>query len=205
MNTNLWNRWRYTLYAPLYDWIVRPFNSSRQRSIELLALKPGERVLLLGAGTGEDIRFIPTGVEITAIDITPAMVKQIRRKADELQRPVKAEVMDGQDLKLPSEVFDAVVLHLILAVIPDPFACIQEATRVLNAEGRIVVFDKFLPETQQTTLLRRLANVVTSFLFSDINRRLEPIIATAPLEKVREEPSAYARLGYKITLYHKPR
>lgn len=203
MNTNLWNRWRYTLYAPLYDWIVRPFNSSRQRSIELLDLKAGEHVLVLGAGTGEDIRFISKGIDITAIDITPAMVEQIRQKADQLQRPVKAEVMDGQALTFPNNSFDAVVLHLILAVIPDPVACIQEATRVLKAEGHIVVFDKFLPETQKSTVLRRLANVVTSFLFSDINRRLEPIAATVPLEKVREESSAYARLGYKITLYRK--
>ena len=131
------------------------------------------------------------------------MIEQIRRKADELQRPVKAEVMDGQALTFPDDSFDAVVLHLILAMIPDPIACVQEATRVLKAEGRIVVFDKFLPETQQTTLLRRLANVVTSFLFSDINRRLEPIIAPAPLEQFHEEPSAYACLGYKIALYRK--
>ena len=203
MNTNLWNRWRYTLYAPLYDWIVRPFNSSRQRSIELLALKPGERVLLLGAGTGEDIRFIPKDVEITAIDITPAMIEQIRRKANALQRSVHAEVMDGQDLKLPSGAFDAVVLHLILAVIPDPIACIQETTRVLRVGGRIVVFDKFLPEKQESTLARRLANLITVFAFSNINRKLEPIVATVPLEKVHEEPSAYARLGYKIALYRK--
>ncbi len=177
MNTNGWNRIRYTLYAPIYDRIVRSFNTSRKRSIQLLELKAGERVLLVGAGTGEDIQYIPEGVEITAVDITPAMVEHIRRKAVTLKRPVQAEVMDGQALELASESFDAVVLHLILAVIPDPIACIREAARVLKPGGRAVIFDKFLPEKEQPSLLRHLLNWITNFAFSNINRKLEPIAA----------------------------
>lgn len=204
MYTNRWNRIRYTLYAPIYDRIVRSFNTSRERSIQLLELKAGEQVLLVGAGTGEDLQFIPEGVEITAVDITPTMVEHIRRKAEILKRPVQASVMDGQALELPPERFDAVVLHLILAVIPDPIACIQEAARVLKPGGRVVVFDKFLPEKEQPSLPRRLANLIANFAFSDINRKLESIVATAPLNLRHEEPAVYGRFGYKIALYEKP-
>ncbi|MBE2193420.1 MAG: methyltransferase domain-containing protein [Anaerolinea sp.] len=203
MNTNGWNRIRYTLYAPIYDRIVRSFNTSRKRSIQLLELKAGERVLLVGAGTGEDIQYIPEGVEITAVDITPAMVEHIRRKAVTLKRPVQAEVMDGQALELASESFDAVVLHLILAVIPDPIACIREAARVLKPGGRAVIFDKFLPEKEQPSLLRHLLNWITNFAFSDINRKLEPIAAAVPIKLLHEEPTSYRRFGYKIALYQK--
>ncbi|MFQ3567662.1 MAG: methyltransferase domain-containing protein [Aggregatilineales bacterium] len=203
MNTNGWNRIRYTLYAPIYDRIVRSFNTSRKRSIQLLELKAGERVLLVGAGTGEDIQYIPEGVEITAVDITPAMVEHIRRKAVTLKRPVQAEVMDGQALELASESFDAVVLHLILAVIPDPIACIREAARVLKPGGRAVIFDKFLPEKEQPSLLRHLLNWITNFAFSDINRNLEPIAAAVPIKLLHEEPTSYRRFGYKIALYQK--
>lgn len=203
MNTNGWNRIRYTLYAPIYDRIVRSFNTSRKRSLQLLELKAGEAVLLIGAGTGEDIQFIPEEVEITAVDITPAMVEHIRRKARALKRPVQAAVMDGQALELPSESFDAVVLHLILAVIPDPIACIREAARVLKPDGRVVIFDKFLPENEQPSLQRYLANLIANFAFSDINRKLEPIAAAAPLNLRHEEPAVYGRFGYKIALYEK--
>jgi ubiquinone/menaquinone biosynthesis C-methylase UbiE len=203
VNTNGWNRIRYTLYAPIYDRIVRSFNTSRKRSIQLLELKAGERVLLVGAGTGEDIQYIPEGVEIAAVDITPAMVEHIRRKAVTLKRPVQAATMDGQALELASESFDAVVLHLILAVIPDPIACIRESARVLKPGGRAVVFDKFLPEKEQPSLLRRLANLLANFAFSDINRKLEPIAAAAPLKFLYEVPATYGRFGYKITLYQK--
>lgn len=192
------------LYVPIYDRVTKIFCSSRKRSIELLELKTGERVLLVGAGTGEDLQFIPEDVEIAAVDITPAMVEQIRRKARSLNRPIEAAVMDGQALELPSESFDAVVLHLILAVILDPIACIRESARVLKPGGRVVVFDKFLPEKEQPSLQRRLANLIANFAFSDINRKLEPIAAAAPLILLHEEPAVYGRFGYKIALYEKP-
>jgi phosphatidylethanolamine/phosphatidyl-N-methylethanolamine N-methyltransferase len=203
MNTNRWNRWRYTVYAPIYDRIVRSFNGSRKRSIELLALKEGEHVLLVGAGTGEDLQFIPANVEVTAVDITPAMVEQIRRKSAELGHSTQVLVMDAQALEFPSESFDAVVLHLILAVVPDPFACIQEAVRVVKPGGQIVIFDKFLPENQQPSLARRLINKIATILFSDLNRKLEPIMMTVPVKLIYAEATGYKRLGYKIALYHK--
>ncbi|MBZ0276885.1 MAG: SAM-dependent methyltransferase, partial [Anaerolineae bacterium] len=90
MNTNTWNRLRYSLYAPIYDRIVRPFGASRKRSVELLELQADEKTLIVGAGTGEDLQFIPEQVEITAIDITPAMIKQVRSKAAYLHRSVQA-------------------------------------------------------------------------------------------------------------------
>ena len=94
INTNRWNRIRYTAFAPLYD-RVASFGTQRRRSIELLDLKPGERVLIVGAGTGADLLYLPAGVEVVAGDITPAMVERVRRRAAGLRREVTADVMDG--------------------------------------------------------------------------------------------------------------
>ncbi len=58
INTNRWNRIRYTAVAPLYDHIAR-FGVHRRRSVELLAPQAGERVLIVGAGTGADLPFTP--------------------------------------------------------------------------------------------------------------------------------------------------
>lgn len=204
INTNRWNRLRYTLYAPLYDRIAAPFMAARRQSIQLLDLKAGEQVLLLGAGTGADLPFIPDGVDITAVDITPAMVERLRRRAEVLNRAVRAEVMDGQALDLSADTFDAVVLHLILAVIPDPVACMQEVVRVLKPGGRAVIFDKFLPDNQQPSFMRRTVNTITGFLFSDINRQFSPIIEDLAVVVEHEEPSvAFSRLGYRVVLLKK--
>jgi SAM-dependent methyltransferase len=137
----------------------RPAGGGR-RSIALLALHPGERVLIVGAGTGLDLPYLPRGVAITAVDLTPAMVEQTRHRAASLGLAVEADVMDAQRLAFPPASFDAVILHLVVAVVPDPVACLSEAARVLVPGGRAVVFDKFVPEGQRPSRRRRLANLV---------------------------------------------
>jgi hypothetical protein len=50
----MWNRLRYTAWAPAYDSIARAagFDAARRLSIDRLRLAPGHRVLIVGAGTG---------------------------------------------------------------------------------------------------------------------------------------------------------
>lgn len=198
MNPTRWNRIRYTLYTPVYDWVARWFAPYRRRSISLLKLQLGERVLLLGAGTGLDLPYLPEGVEITAVDITPSMVRELGKRARSRGLEVDARVMDGQQLAFPDNSFDAVVLHLILAVIPDPQACLREAERVTRPGGRLVVFDKFLPDRQEPSLVRRLANKLLRFLATDINRQMGPILAATGLKLVSQQPAA---LGGAFRVY----
>lgn len=48
LNTNTWNRIRYSLYVPFNDLIGNLFNIARRRSIQLLNLNSDQRLLLLG-------------------------------------------------------------------------------------------------------------------------------------------------------------
>lgn len=190
---NAWNRLRYTVYAPLYDQVAG-FGPQRHRAIELLDPRPGERILIAGAGTGADLPWLPDDVEIVAIDLTPAMVRRTEARAAALGKRVDAHVMDAHALELPPASFDAVVLHLILAVVPDPQAAIGEVARVLKPKGRIVVFDKFAREGHPASLLRRAANVVTHTLFSSITRHLEPLLEGAGFVVTHREPSLFGGL-----------
>jgi len=194
LNTNRWNRMRYTLWAPLYDHLAGVLQSRRRRSVQLLHLQPGESVLIVGAGTGLDLPLLPRGVSVTAVDITPAMVKRLRRRAGALEIPVDARVMDGQALAFPDGAFDAVILHLILAVIPDPYACIREAERVLRPGGRLVILDKFLPDDRSPSLARRVLNGITRILATDINRQVGPILAATRLRIEHQEPAGFGGL-----------
>lgn len=202
LNTNYWNKIRYTLYSPVYNLIGRVFLSSRQKAINLLAVRAGDKVLLVGAGTGLDLDFLPPTVLITATDITPAMVSRLARRGARLQLQVKAQVMDGQQLTLPDHAFDKIVLHLILAVIPDPVKCLQEAERVLKPGGQVVVFDKFLPPGKAPSKLRRWANVFTNFFFSDITRSFENLVALTNLKVILDEPANFNG-NFRIILLQK--
>jgi phosphatidylethanolamine/phosphatidyl-N-methylethanolamine N-methyltransferase len=191
INTNSWNRIRYTLYSPAYDLVGQVFSDSRQRSVRLLDIHRGDRVLLIGAGTGLDLPYLPKDISVTATDLTPAMVKRLAKRGQDLGLNLKALVMDGQKLDLPTDSYDRIMLHLILAVIPDPVACLREAERVLAYGGRIVVFDKFLPPGQKPGMLRRLTNNVTNFFFSDINRSIEEIVSRTNLRILRDEKADF--------------
>ena len=187
INTNSWNKFRYTLYAPGYDSIARVFEKSRKRSIESLEVNRGDSVLIVGAGTGLDLEFLPGNCDITATDLTPSMVDRIKKRSLELDLPVNALVMDGQKLDFQDESFDKVILHLILAVLPDPFACINEAVRVMKRGGTMVIFDKFVPKGRKLSLRRRIVNIFANLLASDITRDLESILQNSGLTVISDE------------------
>lgn len=75
------NRWRYGLYAPVYDWIAGIFSGHRKVAISALRLQAGQRVLLVGCGTGLDLNFVSAGVAVTGLDLTPGMVRRAEERA----------------------------------------------------------------------------------------------------------------------------
>ena len=201
-DTNIWHRVVYTLGAPVYNILTRGFRKRRRRSIEAAGIEPGERVLLVGAGTGLDLDFIPHEARITAIDITPAMLLRLRRRARRLGLAVDARVMDGRAMAFPDGAFDVVILHLILSVIPDPVRCATEVGRVLRRCGRAVILDKFVPDEGKPPLFNRVMNPVATFFGTRLDRRLGPLLAAAGLRIVRQKNVMMAGL-FKITLAQK--
>jgi len=198
----MWDRLRYTVWAPAYDAIAGAagFDAARRSSIDRLRLAPGDRVLIVGAGTGLDLDFVPSNVHVTAIDVTPAMLKQLERRAAGAGRSVTTHIMDARDLAFADASFDAVVMHLILAVMPQPERGVREAVRVLKPGGRIAIFDKFLRDQERPSLKRRLLNALAKPLFSDLNRRLGPLLAGTPLVIEQDEPVAFGGSYRVVTL-----
>lgn len=188
--TNRWNQFIYRLWAPIYDSTVNHFfMPGRKRAMELLDLKRGEKVLLVGVGTGADLPLLPSGVDATGIDLSPEMLAKARLKLGRCPASVKLIQGDAQALLMDEAPFDAVILNLILSVIPDGNACLQSALCALKSGGRVVVFDKFLPEDVTVSLFRKFINLFSTFLGTDINRRLSDLMRDCPCIITHDEPS----------------
>src|SRR5574343_1841929 len=178
----------YTLLAPVYDLaIARLTAGARRRSLQRLPATPG-RVLLPGIGPGLDIPDLPPGHHYTGLDLTPAMLRRATRRPGP---PVALTQGDAQCLPFAAASFDAVVLHLILAVVPEPLPCLQESARVLRPGGCLLIFDKLLPEGRPAPL-RRLLNPLSRRIATRLDVRFAPLLAACPGLVLESDQAALA-------------
>jgi len=190
MSSGLWARLRWDLYAPIYDAaIAGPTSTARRRSLALLDLRAGERVLVVGCGTGLDFCHLPSDVTVVAGDASPRMVRLAEERAARVGRHIEVRLMPADAFDEPDRSFDAVVLHLILAIVPDPDATLREVARVLRPGGRAVVFDKFMPYEGRPSLGRRFMELGTRAIGTSITRRLDTMVDDGEFLVERQEPS----------------
>jgi phosphatidylethanolamine/phosphatidyl-N-methylethanolamine N-methyltransferase len=201
--TNRWNRFIYHLWAPVYDATInRLFRPGRKRAMEMLDLQPGESVLVVGVGTGADLPLLPPGVRAVGIDLSTEMLAKARSKLPLPGRDVSLIQGDAQTLLVEQASYDALLLNLILSVIPDGKSCLRENLRALKPDGRVVVFDKFRPDDGKLTFGRRLLNVFSTLLGTDITRRLADILAGTGWVVAQEEASILHGM-YRVFLLKK--
>jgi ubiquinone/menaquinone biosynthesis C-methylase UbiE len=201
--TDRWNRFVYRLWAPIYDSTVNHFfMPGRRRALELLNLQPGERVLIVGIGTGADLPLLPAGVEAAGIDLSPEVLVKARLKLDRCLAAVNLIQGDAQALLVGEASFDAAILNLILSVVPDGNTCLRSALRALKPNGRAIIFDKFLLEGKAISPFRRFINLFSTLLGTDINRRLSDLMKDCPCKITHDEPSIAGGM-YRVLLLKK--
>lgn len=172
-----WWRHRYDLYAPMYDALTkRVFRHARQRSLALVDVELGQKWLLLGCGSGQDLALVPEQVTVIAADLSWPMLC----KARAYQRGLLVQ-MNAERVGLASQSMDVVVLHLILAVVPNPGALLAEVCRILKPGGQVIIMDKLLVPGQQPSRWRRCFNPIAKVIATDLCLSLESLLESLPL------------------------
>lgn len=133
---------QYNQCAPWYDLVegVPELLGVRTLRRRLLQRASG-KVLEVAVGTGKNLGYYPTSCQLTAVDLSPAMVAIARKRADALGRDVTLQVMDGEHLAFADRCFDTVVDALTLCTFPAPIAALREMARVCQPEGRILLLE----------------------------------------------------------------
>jgi len=95
------------------------------------------RVLDVACGTGTNFQYLPDGVDLFGIDISPEMLANAGKQLAEQGMDGTLREMDAQDLEFPDDSFDAVISALSTCTFPDPVAALREMNRVCKPEGTI--------------------------------------------------------------------
>ncbi len=180
-------RLSYSLIAPFYDLVIeRPLLEARARSLRGLPVDIPGRVLVSGAGTGLDLPLLPAMHSYVMLDFNAAMLSRARSRGVNLH--IDWVLGDSMALPFAGAQFDHAVLHLILAVVPQPEKCLSEAARVLKHGGTILVFDKFL-RPRQHAWLRRALNPLIRRLATRMDIVFEEVLREVPqLQVVSDMP-----------------
>ena len=97
--------------------------------------------LMVAAGTGNDFKFFPPDLTLTAIDISPKMLERAKPKADAYAGTIELRQMDVCNLDFPDAAFDTIVTACTFCSVPRPLAGLRELHRVLKPGGQLLMFE----------------------------------------------------------------
>ena len=129
LSTQQRQKWSDCLHAE----IARQFSDCAPESL---------RVLEVGTGPGFfAILLCELGYQVTAIDLTPAMLEEAKKNAGELAGKICWMEMNAEALEFEDASFDVVVSRNLTWNLPHPDKAYAEWTRVLKPGGLLLNFD----------------------------------------------------------------
>jgi SAM-dependent methyltransferase len=151
--------------ARIYEsWYHSSQGRAIDRSIEALSLalldpKPGERILDIGCGTGNQlIIFSKLGLDVSGIDASPHMIHKARER---LGQRCSLKTGTAEDLPFDDNEFDLAVFINSLEFFDDPLRALREAGRVANRK----VFVGVINSLSWNGLIKRIQGYFGDSLF----------------------------------------
>lgn len=145
----------------------------------------------LGSGVGANLRYLPAGARLIAIEPNPYMHARLRRAAR--RRGVELEIRSvvGERIDMPDASAETVISSLVLCTVSDPAAVLAEIRRILLPGGRFsfaehVVAKPRTPTRWSQRILRRPWAWV--FEGCSCERDLTSLIASAGFTSVDINP-----------------
>jgi SAM-dependent methyltransferase len=123
-----------------------------------LAPRPGDPWLDVATGTGAvALRAARLGAEVSALDLSPALVRTARRLSAKKGLAVRFDIGDAERLPYPDASFDIVSSAHGVVLATDHAAVARELARVCRIGGRLGL-TYWLPNQELERLMERIGN-----------------------------------------------
>ena len=179
----------YQNLAWIYDVVFGPaLHPGRVDAIRRMAIKPGDRLLEVGVGTGINVALYPRACAVTGIDLSSSMLEKARdRIARKNIRNARLLQMDAANLKFADDSFDIVYAPYVISVVPDPVAVAREMRRVCRPGGRIVILNHFRSKNSIGAWIERVISPFTVHIGFKSDLDLPAFLAQAGLKPISIE------------------
>ena len=173
----------YEKLANVYDLTFGPaLHPGRLVALEGMGLKPGDRILEVGIGTGINAPLYPRNCHITGIDFSASMLERARQRVERKGlRNVSLMEMDAANLSFPENSFDVVYAPYVISVVPDPVAVVREMSRVCRPGGQIIILNHFRSTNPVVAMLERMISPLTVHIGFTADLDLHGVLAQAQL------------------------
>jgi phosphatidylethanolamine/phosphatidyl-N-methylethanolamine N-methyltransferase len=186
-----------TVYDLVFGWTLHP---GRLVALERMAIKPGNRVLEVGVGTGINASLYPRTCQVTGIDLSDSMLEKAReRVAREGLSNVRLLEMDAANMTFADESFDIVYAPYLISVVPDPVRVAQEMRRVCRKGGRIIILNHFRSPNPILSRAERAISPLTVHVGFKSDLDLPAFLAQAGLQSISIEKVNVPRIWSLVT------
>ena len=191
----------YENLAWAYDLTFGPaLHPGRIDAIRRMGIKPGDRVLEVGVGTGINAALYPKDCSVTGIDLSGPMLEKARERiARKGVRNVRLLQMDAANLKFADDTFDIVYAPYVISVVPDPVAVTREMRRVCRPGGRIVILNHFRSRNRMGAWLERLIAPAAKYLGFKSDLDLPAFLVQADLKPLSIQKVNVPRIWSLVT------
>ncbi len=148
------------------------------------------KTLLVAAGTGNDFKFFPPGMQLIATDISEQMIERARRKAALYSGRIDLAVKDVCDLDVPDSTFDTIVTVFTFCSVPRPIVGLRELHRVLKSSGQLLMMEHVRSAFGPLGVMMGLLTPLSRRFGSDLNRNTDGNVQEAGF-RLRRVENAY--------------
>lgn len=196
-----------TDFVRLLDELLLQAGERKRRTYDMMRVKPGNRVLDIGCGTGADVMALseftgPTGLAL-GVDHSHTMISEARSRSRDHANPVRFEQAHAEALPYRDQTFDACRCERVLEHVEHPEAAIQEMVRTAKPAARVVAYEPdwgtTVIDAPDPSLCRRITDFLEqSVRSSRVGRQLRRLFQDAGLQKIVTDADVWTITDFEL-------